>query len=176
MMTEKISWEKKLPDRSFQRRFAGYTFKKNNAEIGYFHEIGFLNLKVIGKLLDNEIEFISRFSPDSKWYSTKIYTILYDNKTKTKLAKITGSLSIKYFKQPIYERKILTIEEKSYTLQIFRNNVMNVFEDGNGNIVINCKKPRLEKGELNHQEGISQTVLLAVFYILHDFMELYESS
>lgn len=176
MMTEKINWEKKLPDNSYQRRFLGYSFKKNNTEIGYLDIKGLLNREVIGKMLDCEIEFIDKYSPDSKWYSPKIYTALFDSKTKKYLAKITGSLTIRYFKQPIYRRDILTIEGKNYTFYILRNKSITVFEESAETSIINCDNPRSEKGEIIYQEGINQAVLLAVFYVLHQFMELYESS
>ncbi len=135
-----------------------------------------LNREVTGKLLDDEIEFKDKYSPDSKWYSPKIYTALFDNKTKKYLAKITGSLAISYLKQPIYKREILTIEEKSYTFQILRNKAITVFEESTETNIINCDNPTSEKGEIIYQEGINQAVLLAVFYILHQFMELHESS
>lgn len=176
MTIRKINWEKRLPDNSSQRRFVGYNFKENNVEIGFLQIKGLLNREVKGKLFDNEIEYKDRYSPESKWYSPKIHTVLFDNKTKQYLAKITGSLSINYLKQTIYKREIVTSEGEKYTFQIQKNQGITLIEENTETNIINCDNPTCQKGEIIYQEGINLTVLLAVFYILHQFMELSESS
>ncbi len=176
MTTKKINWEKRLPDNSTQRRLVEYSLKEINKEIGFLQIKGLLNQEVKGKLFDSEIEYKNRYSPDSKWYSPKLYTVLFDKTTKQYLAKITGSLAINYLKQTIYKREIITSEEKKYTFQIQINQGITLIEDNTDTNIINCDNPTSEKGEIIYQKETNKIVLLAVIYILHQFMELRESS
>ena len=175
-MIKKINWEKNPPDRYSQRKLTGYIFKENDIEIGFFQIKGFLNREVTGKLFNCEIEFKDRYVENRKWFSPSTYTALSDTETKEYVAKITGSTSIKYWKNPIYKREIVTKEDNYYIFQISNNNAAIVFEENSKTNLLNCFNPKSEKGELIFTDAINEAVLLATFYILHQFMELKEST
>ena len=174
-MIRKISWEKKPLDRYSQRRKIEYVFKENSIEVGSFQIKGLLNREVTGQILNLELLLKDKYLPNSKWYSPKIGTMLYDNKTKECVAKITGSLSIKYWNDKIYTREISN-ENKEFVLQITRNHSITVFDKETQKPILNCNNPKSEQGEFSFLAEINEVILLAVFYILHQFMELNEST
>ena len=53
---------------------------------------------------------------------------------------------------------------------------VNVFEDTTSLSIIHCNNPKSQNGAFTFIDGTDETILLATFYILHQFMELNEST
>ena len=175
-MIRTVNWEKKTPQRYTQRRLVEYILKENNIEIGYFQIKGLLNQEILGELFTKKIELKNKIQSNSKWFFPSTYTLLLDCVTKDYLAKITGSTAISYLKKIIYKREITTKEEKKYVFQMSIKEGVNVFEDTTSLSIIHCNNPKSQNGAFTFIDGTDETILLATFYILHQFMELNEST
>lgn len=163
------------PDRYTQRRITEYLFKENGAVIGNFQIKGLLNRTITGQLFNGTLEFKDQYLSDSKWFAPKFGTLIYDKKTQAFYGTISGSLAIKNWKQLIYTREI-SIENKAYTFQITRNHDVAVFDKLLTEPVWSCSNPESEQGEFSFSANLNEVVLLATFYVLHQFMELSESA
>lgn len=181
-----IYWQEKELNRFYQRRFTKYIFKENGNEIGYLQIKGTLNLEIHGKFMDTEIEFqYINEEPKSEYiFSPYLGVSLFDCENKECVAQIKGSLDINTFKKVMFEHSFLISGDYEYICEVEkvklsffeRQLVYNVKKKEDSKVLIRCVYDNNRNGRIECREVTNPILFLASFYVLHLFIENYESN
>lgn len=185
-MHRTIYWQEKELNRFYERRFTKYIFKENDNEIGFFQIRGTLNLEIYGKFRNHEIEFkYINDDPNSEYiFSPYLGISVLDCKSKECVAQIKGSLAIDTFKKVIFENLLSINGDSEYICKIEKKKlsfferqlVYNVKKKEDSEVLIRCVFDNNTNGKFECSEETDSILFLASFYVLHLFIENYESN
>jgi hypothetical protein len=173
-MKRKISWIKGDLERYASEKSFKYVFYEDNIEIGFFQVKGIIGQRRFGKLNEKEITFGWVNIPKNGYFSTYTsYPAILDTKTKEYIAKIEEKTIIGRWLKITEKRVITTKDNKEYIIEITTSNNITVAKDNDE--LLSCQYKNSSEGEIIITSILDDAIILGIFYIIHNFMELKES-